>query len=280
MSRAPTQSAAGTLQLLLIGDSSAAEFDGVSALVTQMFGEHCITRWNATCIRVGDRRIDLATEPDVVLVLQREPDEYTSSQVLALIDRFALARLVVCFGPWCDSAGRTRQLWPPGTRVSPWALRERLAHEIDVVAGNSAPLPLTAGRDESYAFDFSGPAQPPRRPLSVKIRTPDPAIREWLQDSLMEVGHQICSSPADQTDVLLWDIDPGVPSLCDEIVDYRQQRSHVAIVGISAAPRPQTQQRLQAAGMFAVIDKLMPFSAVCDVLACATADRFAPNSEC
>jgi hypothetical protein len=91
--------------------------------------------------------------PDLVVVCQHWPDEYTDRDVRRLIGLFPLARVSCCYGPWCASDGRSRDIWPLSLRVPVELAPERIRRELDVLAGRRRPLPLTASRDEVFLFD-------------------------------------------------------------------------------------------------------------------------------
>ena len=90
---------------------------------------------------------------DLIVVCQHWPDEYASGDVRELLRAFPLARLVCCYGPWCASDGRTRDVWPLAVRVPAVDAERRIDLELEVLAGDRWPLPLTASRDEIFAFD-------------------------------------------------------------------------------------------------------------------------------
>ena len=95
-----------------------------------------------------------ALEPaQLIIVFQHWSDEYTASDVDALLAAFPLARIIVWQGSWCASDGRTRRLWPRSLCVPADQAEDRFARELDVIAGERPPLPLTAGLDEIFAFD-------------------------------------------------------------------------------------------------------------------------------
>jgi hypothetical protein len=92
-------------------------------------------------------------QPDLVIVCQQWPDEYTAAEVRQVLAAFPLARLVCCYGPWCTSDGRTRDVWPLSIRVPATVAARRVDLEIEVLSGARWPLPLTASRDELFLFD-------------------------------------------------------------------------------------------------------------------------------
>ncbi|MEX0715608.1 MAG: hypothetical protein WD066_03435 [Planctomycetaceae bacterium] len=98
----------------------------------------------------------LDDEPDLVVALQSWPDEFPRTVVERAIARFPLARWVCCYGEWCASDGRSRDIWPPGARVPVASARSRIARELAVIRGDLSPLPPTASRDEVFAFDRRG----------------------------------------------------------------------------------------------------------------------------
>ena len=99
--------------------------------------------------------------PDLVIVCQHWPEEYTATEVRQLLAEFPLARLICCYGPWCASDGRTRDIWPLSVRVPAEFAGRRIDLEIEVLGGTRWPLPLTASRDEIFLFDPHLPLESP-----------------------------------------------------------------------------------------------------------------------
>lgn len=92
--------------------------------------------------------------PDVVIVCQAWPDEFSASEVSTAISRWPLSVWVCCYGAWCASDGRTRSIWPVSVRVPVNEAAARLDHVWDIVVKQrGSPLPLTASRDEVFEFD-------------------------------------------------------------------------------------------------------------------------------
>lgn len=91
----------------------------------------------------------------LIVVLEHWPDEYPRETIHRLLETFPLSRFMVVQGPWCASARRTRQAWPAAVGVPVTEAVGRLRREVDVIAGQRAPLPWTAGMDEIFAFDHS-----------------------------------------------------------------------------------------------------------------------------
>ncbi|HUG90751.1 MAG TPA: hypothetical protein VML55_07960 [Planctomycetaceae bacterium] len=99
-----------------------------------------------------------AWHADLVVVCQLWSREYSEREVRALLRALPLARIVCCYGPWCESDGRSGSPWPLAARVPVREAAARIRREIDVLDGRCPPLPLTASRDEIFAFDQHTPA--------------------------------------------------------------------------------------------------------------------------
>ena len=93
-------------------------------------------------------------DPDLILICEQHPDEYRAAEVARLLTDSPLARIVCAYGPWCVSAGRTRNIWPLPLRVPTVAAAPRIRREARVINGELSPLPRTAGLDEVFAFDL------------------------------------------------------------------------------------------------------------------------------
>jgi hypothetical protein len=142
---------------LVIGDFASSEMQPVRACLDRLADRGVETRFAAS---VGVAAI-LCGEPgwfpEIVVVCQHWPDEYPAADVERLLGLFPLARLVCCYGLWCESDGRTREVWPLSVRVPVRCAADRLQRELEVLAGLRAPLPWTASRDECFLFDVDGP---------------------------------------------------------------------------------------------------------------------------
>lgn len=91
--------------------------------------------------------------PDLLVACQQWSHEYTSGEVVDLLRLLPITRIVCCYGPWCGSDGRSGTAWPLPCRVPLAEAAERIARELEVISGRRRSLPLTATRDETFAFD-------------------------------------------------------------------------------------------------------------------------------
>jgi hypothetical protein len=238
------------MRVLLIGPSDEPLFAEIVASVHAAEG---VSQIDAAASLV---ELDRALKPDLILVLQRWPDEYPRQQILTLIDAYPLARLLVCYGPWCDSDGRTRDLWPHVVRVPLATAASRLSHELERLRKGASHLPLTADRTEAYLPLAAPQNSPLTKPLSIAVFSLDRALTDHLRDVLRTAGHSPVTADSDSPDVLLWDADPWTPSARMQLERLRATHPEVPCVALYGFLRRELTHELHSAGVVAVVPKL------------------------
>lgn len=201
--------------------------------------------------------------PDLVVVCQEWPDEYAPSDVGRLIALAPLARWVCCHGAWCASDGRSRDLWPLGIRVpASWALF-RLQRELAVLAGDRPPLPLTASRDEAFAFDAADAPPACDRPLRVLVRAADGALAGLMRDLVESIGCTAIVPPADDcpaqsADVIVCDLDPWNSRRIAAELGRDRTRCGFAtpVIGLMGQPWPGDTDAANELGIGRLVSKL------------------------
>jgi hypothetical protein len=153
MANADTSTRERSPNLLVIGDFFSPTMTPLRLFVEHLVGSGCDARFAAGIADLAARSEEDGWFPEVVIVCQHGSDEFAEPDVHRLIGLFPLARLVCCYGPWCASDGRTRDIWPLAVRVPVDAAPDRIRRELDVLSGRRQPLPLTASRDEIFLFD-------------------------------------------------------------------------------------------------------------------------------
>lgn len=261
-------------QVLLIGELSAPAMRPVRDWLSNRI--HPSRQRIAVDLRSVRRLRDAeACYPDLVLVCQTWPDQFSGVDVHALLTWFPLSRIVCVYDVWCDSDGRSRTEWPLAVRVPASRAAARLEREIDALDANLPPLPLTASRGEIFAAEFSDAPQPvpTSHPTThVVIDTPDVSLSRLWQTVLGEHGYEVrcaCSPPgeddvlmapswpADQrpAEVVLYDTDPESGR---QLEAARQIWPQARILGIVGFRRLEEDRRLLASGCMEVIDKVAP----------------------
>jgi hypothetical protein len=143
--------------LLVIGDFFSPAMEPVRICIEALVDGGCDARFAAGVPGTLERPADDAWFPDLVVVCQHWPDEFTERDVRRLVGLYPLARVTCCYGPWCESDARSRDIWPLSVRAPVRYAADRIRRELEVIAGFGRPLPLTASRDEIFLFDVGGP---------------------------------------------------------------------------------------------------------------------------
>jgi hypothetical protein len=141
------------ITVLVVGDVFAPNMQSVERRVEELAQDGGEVRIFPNVAEALAKYSANAWYPDLAIICQHWPDEYTATDVRQLFGAFPLARLICCYGPWCASDGRTRDVWPLSIRVPSEFAARRIDLELEVLAGTRWPLPLTAARDEIFLFD-------------------------------------------------------------------------------------------------------------------------------
>lgn len=191
--------------------------------------------------------------PDLIIVLQSWPDEYSSQAVSRLLSFSPLSRVVVCCGAWCESLGRNRDVWPVSFRVPIWAAPARIQREWNSMHSHSPnPPPWTASREEIFAFDHSGQNHWIAAG-TIQIDSPDPSYQQCLIELLIASGVRV--SEANPT-VLLWDADPWTASRQAALKRYRDEAPQVVVVALVDQIQTGIESDLVSLGVSSLVQKL------------------------
>jgi len=177
---------------------------------------------------------------ELIVVCLNSPDEFSSGSIANLLKQNPLGTFLVIYGPWGDADGRSRDLWPTGTRVPAWRWKQRM--EV------KGPLPLTATRDEIFAHDFEYRDRTAKS-LRVRIDSPDPPLHGLLGEIFEEV---------ERGSTVLFDVDPWNGERRSELFRLQRDEPGVAIVPLVGFPEPGLLQEIRRAGINRSWAKLAP----------------------
>jgi hypothetical protein len=201
--------------------------------------------------------------PDLAVVLQHWPGEFTDSDADRLLTLLPLARWICIRGAWCESDGRNGCAWPDAICVPARSASSRIRLERSVLNGTANALPLTASRDENFTFEH----MPPHNEMpqaaagngrSVATLTNDVELRRVLHDLLVAGGFNPATSLEGDSapNAIVWDADPISPDRCDELRRLHAAHPHAVIVAISTMAHPEDIEVLCACGVVVVVPKL------------------------
>lgn len=263
-------------QILVLGDWARTEMSPVREWV-QNIGVSARV-FHQPSLTMPEKNIDeLGTaSPDMVVVCQSWPDEFSAAEVAVQLGRWPLALWVCCFGCWCESDGRTRTIWPIGIRVPARVAVARLKRLWAIVTGRlQGPLPITASRDEAYEFDATFLSGRFSEACDVRgrafiVRSPDPVMRQWLCNLVATLD--VMSSTGNRTalianTIVLWDVDPDWSQATDEIKVFVMQNVGTKIIALAGLPHPDFVESLLAVGVEAVVTKAYATSQIAGLFA-------------
>ncbi|HEY3967791.1 MAG TPA: hypothetical protein VGM05_24730 [Planctomycetaceae bacterium] len=276
--------------VLIVGDPRLGQFESIVRTVRQSVGDQSLRRVD-DCTQLQSVTGEADRPPDLIIVLQVWPDQYSVADANQLISQFPLARLLCCCGPWCDSDGRTRSIWPLAVRVHPASFAARFAHELALIAGfpreahrrtaasskiaghagkAGQPLPLTASRSEIFEFDFDRQPTPFSMELIVAILSPDWRWCEMLAAALGQCGADITSDTVSAgVDVILFDIDPWNPDRASQFAIIRQRHPHATLIACCGFPRADLETEMRKSGADNVWFKLESLESLADQMIAA-----------
>lgn len=257
-----------SLQVLIIGEVNRAEASALKEWMPETLRGAILTECKGIAAAIGHiERTQL--HPDLIIVIQSHPDEYSRSEVDALGILVPLARWVVCCGAWCESEGRTRQLWPLAVRVPLRSAMSRIRDEWRLLCGEDvSPLPLSGSREEAFAADHPSLTKASGH-VSVLVDSPDPEYAGYLCELLADAGHEVHHAQAscDQSPrVILFDLDPW-GSARQNVADELQERHPFSqFIGLMSIPE------VESIDDYPVIPKLGSQQQILDAILRAVAD--------
>ncbi len=171
--------------VLLIGDASRPEFDQPCLGLASWGRLEAVEDIQAALPRLAGGRL----APDVIVVAQAYPGQFSCKAIDGLRRAAPLARVVGLMGTWCEGEMRTGNPWPAAVRIywhqaSPRFHRE-LA-ELSGARGGSWALPVTAAEEERLLLDAERPVR--ERPGLIAIHTDRFAMEDWLSAACRRRG--------------------------------------------------------------------------------------------
>lgn len=230
----------------------------------------CVNTVDEAALRVESKQ----RIADLLIVIQQWPDEYTSADVSRLLALMPLSRLVCCYGPWCESDGRNRDIWPLAARVPQRDAEARIRLELSVLRGQLAPLPLTAGRDEIFAFSVSGNAPPSATsPTPTAVVSPDSSYRWSLINALGESHRALEPTGASvPPQAVLWDADPWNGTTAERLAAFCDENPTAAVVALTSDSH-YNEAALRFCGADVVTPKTRAFTEMAEQLQLAVTRR-------
>lgn len=246
------------LTLLLVGDTSRAEFREACASLERMGRVEA----SATIEVAGQRLADGQLAPDVIVIAQSFPGQFSAEDIDRLRRRAPLARVLGLLGSWCEGETRTGKPWPAAIRVYWHQWLPRAEQELGQLAAgcsSSWSLPLTASEEERFLALAEQPVA--RRAGRVAIAAAQWETCDWLAGVCRYRGYTTTwlrppyEHVEDEVDVAIFDT---TECQGEELNDLRRlvaQLQPAPVVALLDFPRVEDRDRVLAAGAVAMLSK-------------------------
>ena len=249
-----------SLSLLLIGDTSRPEFRE-AALAADRLGDLLeVAGAGAAAEAIASGR----TAPDLIVVAQSFPGEFSAESIERLRRLAPLARVVGLLGSWCEGETRTGKPLPAAIRLywHQWLPRaDEELRRLDSGLTSNWSLPITASDEERLLAMADRPWK--KREGREAIRAPRAEMVAWLADACRLRGYTPVrllgaagdAAPIAPADALLFD---GTDCRHDELAELPRLAASMRptpVVVLLDFPRPEDRDRALAAGAAAVLGK-------------------------
>lgn len=173
------ESASSKLEILLVGNIERREFGEARASLEA--GGRLTT---AADVEAAARLLtNQQSAPDVIVVAQAFPGQFSAEAIDRLRVLAPLARVIGLMGSWCEGEMRTGKPWPAAVRVYWHQWPARCAQELCRLAEGFCStwgLPATASEEERFLSMADGSIRPSGLRGLVAIHTPWFDMYEWL----------------------------------------------------------------------------------------------------
>lgn len=214
-----------------------------------------------TWLATRNAESDLTT-PDVVIVAQSWPGQFTTQDIDRLRRAAPLLRILSLAGTWCDGESRTGNPWPADFRASWHQWPARIRAQLEQLAGGNCPawgMPISMADDERllWSADFDSPSG--RGLVAIQARQGD--VARWLADACRHAGHETVfiepgsCMPATSVAAGIWDATSCNPSEIAELRSFATTLADVPIIALLGFPRTEDCQRVLSAGAATVLSK-------------------------
>jgi len=175
------------IPVLFVGDAQRSEFrEARSALDAASCVVHVADGPSAEALLRDDQ-----IAPEVIVLAQAYPSQFSHEMVDRLRRLAPLARIVGLLGSWCEGEMRTGQPWPATLRMYwhqwPAGCDQQLAHMRQGACSTWA-LPITATDEERLLLAAQQPTAKTGQGL-IAIFSPRYEMQDWLSSACRERGY-------------------------------------------------------------------------------------------
>ena len=246
------------LSILVIGGTDRSEFRGPVSELRSLGG--------VTIAKDVSSAVDLVSGgkivPDVVVVAQAFPGQFSADAIDQLRRSAPLARVVGLLGSWCEGETRTGWPWPGAIRVYWHQWRPQCQQELTRIAAGRAStwaLPITVGDEERLLAVSREPF--PLKKGHIAVVTPLFDMQDWLQRICRRQGYSTSwsrphqSIGIEQVAAAIFDADECSGKELDALKHLVDAIEPAPVLALMDFPRVESRDRALAAGARAVLSK-------------------------
>jgi hypothetical protein len=246
------------MHVLLLGDFQHREFCDAVEWLDRHADLHKIETVDDALSQLSQ----CAIAPEIIVIAQSRPGQFTQSAIERLHKASPLSRLVALLGSWCEGETRTGQPWPGVIRVYWHQWLPRCADELQrLSAGRRAAwnLPRTVADSEQLLY-ASAQSRPPRAGL-IAIHAGRFAAYDALSDACQTAGYStVWLAPHQPHHVhgaaaIIYDGTSCDRAEAERLSSLAAMHKPAPIVALLAFPRLEDRDRALQAGAAAVVSK-------------------------
>ncbi len=247
-----------TVSILVLGDTDRSEFRD-TVLELRPLGGVVVSEDVSSAVDLISRG---KIVPDVVVVAQAYPGQFSTDSIDRLRRAAPLARVVGLLGTWCEGETRTGRPWPAAIRVYWHQWRPQSERELSRIATGKASawsLPITAGDEERF---LAGTHQPSSlRNGHIAVWTPLFDMQDWLQRACHRRGYSTSwlrphqSVDRERITAAIFDADECSGKELDDLRRLVAAIEPAPVLALMDFPRVESRDRALATGARAVLSK-------------------------
>jgi hypothetical protein len=246
------------IAVLLVGDARRGEFREACASLEALVHTTCAADLDQAAVLLDAG----LPPPELIVLAQSRPGEFSAAAVDRLRRAAPLARLVALLGSWCEGELRTGRPLPGAIRVYWHQWLPRFQQDLERIRRGWCPiwgLPATAGEDERLLLAKGLPLAP--RQGLVVIAARQFAMADWLSAACRLAGYAtVWLQPSRPVRIagavaLLWDGDDCPHRREAELERLRAEFGPVPILALLDFPRMGDRDEVLAAGAAALLSK-------------------------
>jgi len=246
------------ISILLVGSTRRSEFRQARAALDK----HGRVVAVADVETAADAMAAEDLAPDLIIVAQSFPGQFSSASIDRLRRLAPLARLLGLLGTWCEGETRTGQPWPAAIRIYWHEWQSRVEQEIAWLregACSTWALPITASEEERLLLLADEPMGV--REGRIAVWTPHFDMQDWLRAACRRRGYEtVWLEPhrpirAEGATAAIFDGNECRGREAQSLRRLAAELGPTPIIALLEFPRVEDHARALAAGARAVLSK-------------------------